>query len=113
MQDGACESRVVLHVSRRFAHNDVCTLHAALLALREAKGIVFVAVALEGLYNMDDAVAPLFPDRMGLEAAGWSRCSAGGTRVRAFGKELEMVSDGAFHFYMPILSFKMDWCPRP
>ena len=100
VHDGARASRIVLHVSQPFAHNEVCALHAALRTLHKGKSIVFVAVALESIYSMDGTVAPLFraiPDNMGLEAAGWSRCSAGGLRVLPFGKVLA-ASDGASLF---------------
>jgi len=87
--DCARASCVAPHVYRPFVHNDVCALHAA---LREGKSIVFVAVALESVYSMDGTmIAPLFcatPDSMGLEPAGWSRCSARGLRVLPFGKVL-------------------------
>ena len=64
VHDGARTSRVVQHMRRPFAHNDVSALHAALRALRnecaalkEGKSSVFVAV--ESVYSMDGAVAPL------------------------------------------------------
>ena len=72
-------NRVLPHVPRPFAHNDVCALHAALRSLREGESIavVEVAVAVESVYGIDGTVAPLFraiPNSMGLETAWRSRC---------------------------------------
>jgi 8-amino-7-oxononanoate synthase len=64
VHDGVRASRIAQRMRRPFTHNDVSALHAALWALRnecaalkEGKSSVFVAV--ESVYSMDGAVAPL------------------------------------------------------